>query len=152
MAQNDQFRKNFALLIEKAKGKARDVCMEGALSMGNGMVMMSPVDQGRLRNNWYPGLGAPDGTVNSGEDSSGQASVERIRAGLDNFQVGQTIFITNSLPYARVIELGLYGKPPGAANGPKTVGGFSKQAPQGMVRLTVAEYSQRIRRVVEQLK
>lgn len=152
MAKNDEFRRNFQKLIKRAKDKARDVCVEGALSMANGMVEKCPVDTGRLKNNWFPGLNTADKSITGGADPSGAGSIARIQAGLEGFKVGQKIFITNSLPYARVIEMGLYGKPPGNANGPKTVGGFSKQAPAGMVRLTVQEYGQKIRKVVEQLK
>jgi hypothetical protein len=51
-----------------------------------------------------------------------------------------------------VLEFGEYGKPPGSASGPKTIGGYSKQAPNGMVRLTVQEYGVKLREVVERLK
>ena len=43
--------------------------------------------------------------------------------------------MANNLPYAHVIEYGGY---PG--DGPNTVGGFSKQAPAGVVRVNVARF------------
>ena len=45
--------------------------------------------------------------------------------------------------YSGVLDKGLYGKPPGSANGPKTVRGYSKQAPKGMVEPTL-DYAEKL--------
>ena len=45
--------------------------------------------------------------------------------------------IIGKYPYSEVLDKGLYGKPPGSANGPKTRNGYSKQAPNGMVKPTM---------------
>jgi hypothetical protein len=47
--------------------------------------------------------------------------------------------LANNLPYANVIEYGGY-----QGDGPNTVGGFSKQAPQGVVRVNVLRFQQLI--------
>ena len=73
-------------------------------------------------------------------------------AALATWRPGQTIWVTNSLPYARVAEFGLYGKPPGSANGPKTVGGYSSQAVGGFVRLTAQDFAQSFRRAARAAK
>ncbi|HII3779098.1 TPA: HK97 gp10 family phage protein, partial [Pasteurella multocida] len=54
---------------------------------------------------------------------------------LNAAKFGDTIIIATDKPYAPVIEYGLYPKPRGI----KTENGFSTQAPQGMVRITVQE-------------
>lgn len=46
-------------------------------------------------------------------------------------------YFTNSLPYIRKLEYGGYTSKPETA---KTVGGFSKQAPHGMVRINAANW------------
>lgn len=46
--------------------------------------------------------------------------------------------ISNKLPYAHVVEFGLYPNPPKGGKG-KTKGGYSTQAPQGMVRISIKE-------------
>jgi len=56
------------------------------------------------------------------------------------------------MPYARVAEFGLYGNPPGSANGPKTSGGYSSQAVGGFVRLTVQDFEQVFRKAARSLK
>lgn len=44
--------------------------------------------------------------------------------------------IISDYPYGKVIDEGLYGKPPGSANGPKTTNGYSNQARQGIFEPT----------------
>ncbi len=63
---------------------------------------------------------------------------------------GDVITVTNALPYAAVVEYGLYPNPPKGGAG-KTTGGFSSQAPQGMVGVTLAEVPQIIEEVVSKL-
>lgn len=124
-------------LCDKSKARIGDVVSKTAFDMQSSMVMLSPVDTGRLRANWQCGMDAinPDHGQPPGSDARA-----RTAQALSNWKPGQTIFLTNSLPYARVVEYGLYGKPPGSANGPKTRGGYSIRAPQGMVRLTVQRF------------
>lgn len=92
------------------------------LEMGSEMVRLSPVDTGRFRSNWFYG-GASTTDV---ADSSGAASVGRIAAGVAAWQPGETMLVTNSLPYARRLE-----------------NGWSGQAPAGMVRVTIADFQAR---------
>lgn len=46
--------------------------------------------------------------------------------------------ISTPAPYAPILEYGLYPNPPKGGKD-KTVGGFSKQAPQGFVRISIKE-------------
>ena len=48
--------------------------------------------------------------------------------------------------YATIIDNGKYGKPPGTANGPKTRGGFSTQAPEGIFAPTKRHLEKFLRR------
>ena len=62
---------------------------------------------------------------------------------MPDVQGDESIFITNNLPYITMLELGGYGKYENGeqktkANGEKTVNGYSKQAPHGMVGVTLA--------------
>lgn len=58
--------------------------------------------------------------------------------------------IHNPLPYAKVVEYGLYPNPPKKGTG-KTVNGFSTQAPAGMVGITVAEWPQIVAEAVQKV-
>lgn len=46
--------------------------------------------------------------------------------------------ISTNVPYMPVLEYGLYPNPPKGGKG-KTINGFSKQAPQGFVRISIKE-------------
>lgn len=108
------------------------ICTE----IGQGVVLKTPVDTGRARGNWMPSLDVPDGTISTRVDPSGGSAIAEIQA-LAKQASGRIFYLSNNLPYIRHLEYGLYGQPQGSANGPKTIGGFSKQAPAGMVRTTI---------------
>lgn len=91
------------------------------------VVNKTPVDTGRARSNWMTALNTiPSETVELTADlSREQASAVSINRGLDVIDSAQpftTISIANNLPYIGVLEYG-----------------GSKQAPEGMVRVTLAE-------------
>ncbi len=128
---NAEFKRNFAKLIQKVGDKADQVVRHAALELQSAMVLRSPVDTGRFRSNWQCGIGAVNTTISepAGSDAKGRTSVA-----LQGWQPGQTIYLTNSLPYAHRLEYG-----------------HSQQAPNGMVRLTVQEYGQHLKNVIARL-
>lgn len=134
---------------DRAKGRAADVIRATAVGLQSGMVMRAPVDTGRLRANFQIGIGSINTQTTS---SPGSDPVGRAQSVMGTWRIGKTIWLTNSLPYAHVAEYGLYGKPPGSANGPKTRGGYSTQAPGGFVRLTVQDFEQTFRRAAKAAK
>lgn len=147
--KNDQFRRNFAAILKRAGDKADLVVRQAALDLQSSMISMSPEDTGRFKGNWQCGIGAlnTDNTAPAGADAQGKTA-----AALQGWKAGQTIWLTNSMPYARKLEYGEYGNPKGSANGPKTQNGFSSQAPGGMVRLTVQAYGKALKKAVAELK
>jgi len=99
------------------------------------IVKVSPVDTGRFRANWFATIGAASSQTSFTSQASESEVNSRIEAVINGAAGANVFFLTNNLPYAEVIEFGGYG------DGPKTVGGFSKQAPAGVVRITVMEFS-----------
>lgn len=77
---------------------------------------------GRFRANWQVGVGAMDRTTSEDIDPSGAMSLGRAAAKAPGMRAGQVIVISNSLPYALRLETG-----------------WSKQAPAGVVRVTMAD-------------
>lgn len=78
---------------------------------------------GRLRGNWQVSLRKfPGGTI-GGADEAGSKTISKGKSAVNAAKLGDIIYISNNLPYAGVIE-----------------NGSSTQAPQGMVRVTVAEF------------
>jgi hypothetical protein len=53
--------------------------------------------------------------------------------------LGSLTWLSNNLPYIEKLEYGGY------PDGPNTIGGFSKQAPAGMVRVNMARITAHVR-------
>lgn len=108
-----------------------------ALEVFSKIVQRTPVDTGRARSNWIMTEGEPSGAIPHGENVTFTASQASLMASINRIsQVTpgvKVIFVTNNLPYIITLEEGGYG------DGPKTVGGYSIQAPAGMVKLALAE-------------
>lgn len=94
----------------------------------------TPVDTGRLKNNWYASNRRVGTRTTKATDPSGKKSLARVEKALARLKTGQRFHFFNNLPYARVVEFGLYPNPPKNPTG-KTVNGFSKKAPSGMLRI-----------------
>ena len=112
-----------AQIAAKHKIKLETVVRKTVLDMGAQMVRMSPVDTGRFRSNWQYGTDAINTSISGADDKSGRTSLNRIQAGVRGWVPGQTMYLTNSLPYAQRLE-----------------SGWSGQAPAGMVKVTIANF------------
>lgn len=106
----------------------------------------TPVDTGRARGNWAVTVKAPNDDTGTESKMMRHKSADDIPAILGD----ESAFITNNLPYIKTLEYGGYPKNPKHGSwikGKKGKGryvikskdGFSKQAPNGMVGVTVAE-------------
>lgn len=107
------------------------------ISLFSAVIQDTPVDSGRAKNNWFVTLTRPSVKVVKSTDKSPKGSISTQKS----WQIANTIasssgdtgyFLTNNLPYIQKLEFGGYG------DGPKTSGGYSKQAVGGMVRKNVA--------------
>ena len=108
----------------------------------------SPRDTGRFAANWNPSLGAPNYTYTDSTDANGTLGrIEDFAAKVYLGDDGAELYLSNGLPYAAVLEYGLYPDPPKGGAG-KTTGGYSTQAPQGMIRVTVAEFQTHLDKVL----
>jgi len=107
----------------KTKEKMHTVVRKVVLDISTRLVERSPVKTGRFRANWqYAYSGAPRYHTED-VDPSGQATISRIAALIGSDPAGRVHTIVNNLPYAIPLEQG-----------------WSKQAPYGMVGLTVLEF------------
>ena len=132
MASFDDQMKAFA---KKANMSVEKTVKGTAIKLFSAVIKSSPVDTGRFRANWTAAGVQPSTVTTDMTDKSGSAATGAM-VNYINSAKGQTVFtLANNLPYARVIEYGGY---PG--DGPNTVGGFSKQAPAGVVRVNVARF------------
>lgn len=117
------FSDQVAAFTRKTEAKIEMAIRKIAIDVFAEVIMMSPVDTGRFRGNWQVAIGTmPTGTVEI-DDKAGTATLNKAQAQAMGLKAGETIFLVNNLPYARALEYGL-----------------SKQAPGGMIRLTVQRW------------
>ena len=113
---------------DAAKEKAELVVRKTALELHTSLIDKSPVDTGRFRGNWMTATGAPQlATTASTAVPSGAEILQ--------WNILQTLYITNSLPYAKRLE-----------------DGWSKQAPFGMVSLTVQAFSDAFDKAIKEVR
>jgi len=124
------FKQDFAAMMKRAAGREDQLIRVSALSLGSAIVQKSPVDTGRFRGNWQYGAGQVNFSTNAPEDKTGSSAIGRIAVGLNDWKRGETIYITNSLPYAKRLEYDAW----------------SKQATAGMVRISVMEFKANIKK------
>ncbi|MFY9345574.1 MAG: HK97 gp10 family phage protein [Planctomycetota bacterium] len=113
-------------------------------------IQNTPVNTGRLRSGWHVTVDTPSGQVPSGVSFGASASAvlkdgEKV---INECEFGRGVWIQNNVPYAPVIEYGLFQPPdPGpskASHVPKSrrkrvagtvlvSGGFHVSAPNGML-------------------
>lgn len=145
-----KFTANLSAFVKKAKGNSHQVVRKVVIDIGTRIVMRSPVGDpsgwqnpenappgyvgGRFRGNWqYGEATVPSGTLPD-IDASGQTSITRIN-GIQAEAAGKLHYLTNNLPYAIPLEYG-----------------WSKQAPSGMVGLTVVEYQQIVQKAAAEVR
>lgn len=108
---------------EKAGKNAQLVVRKVGIDMFSKTVERTPVDTGRARANWNCSIGTPSFVTSEETDKGGQVATARIKNTLHDWKEGD-LYLMNSLPYIRRLEYD----------------SWSKQAPAGMVRITVAEF------------
>lgn len=94
------------------------------IKLFSAVVLDTPVDSGRLRGNWQTTIGSGAKGVLDRLDPSGGAAIGEATSRAANLKGDDSIYLTNNLPYARRIEYE----------------GWSKKAPEGMVRKNVVRF------------
>ena len=108
------------------------------------------VDGGRLRNSWYLTKDRPSNAKGRSANTSGSSSITDI-ATMPQWLLGEKIYLTNPLPYANVVEYGGYPIPVKQGSyidgqyQVLSVNGYSKQAPNGMVRINLQRLQKQVR-------
>ena len=89
---------------------------------------------GHFRANWQFGTTPPTEELDA-IDPAGTATIAAMEADISSTGAGGVTYIVNNAPYAIPLEYG-----------------HSSQAPQGMVRITIAEFDAYVQRAAERLK
>lgn len=117
------FASDLRRFANKTNQKMETAVKSALIRVGTSIVVKSPVDTGRFRNNWIAAYGTVDTTVNFGTDTSGSSAIGNLKISVEGMNFKEVFYFTNSLPYASGLE---YGN--------------SAQAPSGMVRVSVAAW------------
>ena len=129
---------NQVAAFAKKANTSIDKTMRGvSIKLFSAIIKSSPVDSGRFRANWMASGSSPATGTNTNTDKSGASSTAAVVSYVTGARMSSEFTLSNNLPYAHKLEYGGY------SSGTNTSGGFSRQAPSGMVRVN-ADRFQRI--------
>lgn len=128
------FELDIARFVVKAKGNFDVVFRKISLDLFKRVVIKTPVDEGRARGSWSVAIGAIPANEVHANDKTGTVTMARVAAAVLGLKAGDIIYMVSNLEYIRPLEYG-----------------HSKQAPNGMVRLSVAEFPHVVRKAVADL-
>ena len=122
----------------------KEVRKDYAFALYSSIVKKTPVDTGRARGNWQVTVGAP-----ASDEVETTRKTPKGREIIPEPNGDESIFITNNLPYITKLEYGGYTT---KGETEKTINGYSKQAPEGMVGVTLANNENIFNAVVRRIK
>jgi len=123
-----RFALEVANWAERTKREQSTILRKIALEVFSRVVMRTPVDTGRARGNWQVEIGTPRGDVIDRFDAGGDQTISDAESRITQWDGTGAVFLFNNLPYIMRLE-----------------DGWSGQAPNGMVRLTLEEYPHIVR-------
>lgn len=123
-----KFTLDLSRIISKAQGETELIVKKVMLEAFSSVINMTPVDTGRARGNWVVSQGSYSTGYNTDSfDKSGSQALAKAATGVTAAKIGDSsIYLTNSLPYIQKLEYG-----------------YSKQAAEGMVRVTLSRIAAR---------
>ena len=136
---NQSFSVSIGKFVENTKVKMNEITRKVVFDMGTRVMERTPVGDasywknppppgyvgGHARANWSHSDGILVAQEYGAIDKTGQVSMNRIRDSVPKDAAGRIHYLSNSVPYIIRLE-----------------DGYSRQAPNGMVSLTVAEFEQ----------
>jgi hypothetical protein len=121
------FSLDLAKFGQKAVDNADKIVRKIGFDMLSRIVKRMPVDTGRARANTQISINNLPSDATLETDKSGNGAIRSAGVVLKNFKLGDTIFIYNNVEYILNLEYG-----------------SSKQAPQGMFRISFNEIAQHL--------
>lgn len=113
----------------KAQEKVLKIFKKSVIDLTSDIISDTPVDTGRLKNNWFPSVGTV--STETTEATANEAGDRAENFANSELTLDKTFYFTNNLPYAFRIEFE----------------GWSKvKAPQGMVRRNSIRWKQIVKR------
>jgi hypothetical protein len=113
-----------------------------AIAYFSEIIYSSPVDEGTFRSNWFATFQSPSNKITTSVRGD-SAVINAMTSEVLKAPTANQFILTNNLPYATVIEYGGY-----KGSGANTVNGYSKQAPQGVVRIAATRFDSLLKKEV----
>jgi hypothetical protein len=145
------FSQQLKLATNAAMDDVEEILQSSVIALFSVAVIKTPTETGRARNNFFVELGDQNtDKAERAEDAAGSGSLENINSQVEKLNLGGKALLFNNLPYIEVLEIGGYPDPvmKGTKNRRtgkfeiRSSGGFSQQAPNGMIRAAVASWDQ----------
>lgn len=108
---------------DKTEKKMNMIAKKAIIDLCSDIISNTPVDTGRLKNNWFPSVDSP--STQETEDTGDKAAQRLSGFVSQNYDISKVFYFTNNMPYAYRIEYE----------------GYSGQAPEGMVRKNIIRWS-----------
>lgn len=131
----ERFNREVKAYAAKIPGKVTVLQKKLVLEALRRIVQKTPVDTGRARGNWQVTIGGPASGVLERLDKDGSETIQKGLAAVASLPDFQVVWISNNLEYIEFLE-----------------SGSSKQAPKGMVRLTILQLREMVRSGIKELK
>lgn len=130
------FAADLTKFVKKANGNIDKVVQKVGFDLARGVIKRTPVDTGRARANWQVGETMPAFAIDAKDNTqTGSRAIKSAKDVIKHIKAGGVFYIANNVEYIRELEYG-----------------SSKQAPQGMMRITVKMYHQYLANAVRSLK
>lgn len=129
-----------------------------ALDLLAGAVRRTPVDTGRARGNWQLSIGQPATGVLNRTATKRNTTLKEEQAKVKKVPHYSVVWLSNNVPYIEVLEFGQFvPKNPGPSKDPRkgrkgktwVKGGYSVQAPKGMVRVALAQIASELQATLD---
>lgn len=116
---------------EYAKQAADEIFKSVVIQVGSSLINLSPVDTGRFLANWQFSINSTSNASLDETDQMGDKTLARFVKEVGPLTYGQTAYIYNNLIYGVSLEYG-----------------HSRQAPAGMLRITLARFQEIVNQAV----
>lgn len=110
--------------VEETEEDVKSILQTIVFRIGRELVTLSPVDTGRFKGNWQLTIGSPATGSLLRYDQSGGITIGDMQRVVRTLTPGQVAYIQNTVEYGYDLEYG-----------------SSKQAPDGVVRITAAKFA-----------
>ena len=108
----NQFSVRISDIGRQIEVNSLEVMKNTALVVDQAVVLATPVDTGRARSNWITELNQPTSEIVPASDRSGQGAISQGAAVIAQARQGNTIHITNNLPYISRLNNGYSAQAP----------------------------------------